>query len=568
MTVLAVPSLEEAAWPTLGPQVSAFIETNLCFGPGDLEGKRAKLDDEKRALIYRMYEVFPQGAKDANGKPISGRRRFRRCAISLQKGSAKTELAAWIAAVELHHQGPVRCDGFDATGRPVGRSVGSPYIPMVAYTEEQVSDLAYGVLKTILEKSPISNDFDIGYERITRANGGGKLQALAGAPDSRDGALTTFAHKDETHRWTSSRLNRAHRTMLANLTKRLIAEPWELETTTAYSPGQGSVAEQTAGYAAAVAEGRITDSRLFFFHRQASDGYDWNDPAQRHEALIEAAGPTHVWKDINGISEQWQDPHADLEYLERVFGNRPIATAAQAFNATSWAAGMRPDIKIVAGEKITIGFDGSISEDATAAIATHLATGFQWPLGIWEKPLTRNAWEVPKAEVDAVIAEAFATYDVVLMYADPSKWDTWLASWAGRYGSKIVVAWPTTLYRKMATALKAYANAIDAGEVPNNGDKAFARHIGNAQKNVQNFRDDDGSPLWLIGKDRPGSPNKIDAGMAGALSFRARLDAIANGALIEEPEGISLYLPERSADELAPIYRTVTSDRRTDPEAQ
>lgn len=541
MSVLAVPTLEEEAWPTLGPQVCAHIETNLTFGPGDLLGVRAKLDDEKRALVYRMYEVFPQGSKDTNGKPIAGRRRFRRCAVSLQKGSAKTELAAWIAAVEVHHLGPVRCDGFDANGRPVGRPVSSPYIPMVAYTEEQAEDLAYGVLKAILERSPIANDFDIGLERITRARGDGKVLALAGAPDSRDGALTTFAHKDETHRWTLPRLKRAHRTMLANLTKRLIAEPWELETTTAYSPGEGSVAEETAQYAAMVAEGKITDSRLFFFHRQASDGYDWSDPAQRHEALVEAAGPTAGWKDINGISEQWQDPHADLAYLERVFGNRPIATASQAFNTTHWSAGRRPETVIAGKRKIAIGFDGSINDDATAAIATDIELGFQWPLGIWERPPDRGDWEVPKAEVDAVIAEAFRTYDVVLMYADPSKWETWLAEWAGRYGQKVVVAWSTTLYRKMATALKAYANAIDAGEVTHNGDLVFARHVGNAQKNVLNFRDDDDTPLWLIRKDRPGSPNKIDAAMGGCLSWKGRVDAIANGALTVVKTGISLY---------------------------
>jgi hypothetical protein len=66
------------------------------FGPGDLRGQPAKLDDEKRGLIYRMYEVFPKGHAQA------GRRRFKRVAVSLRKGSAKTELAAWIAICELH----------------------------------------------------------------------------------------------------------------------------------------------------------------------------------------------------------------------------------------------------------------------------------------------------------------------------------------------------------------------------------------------------------------------------------------------------------------------------------
>jgi hypothetical protein len=186
--ILTVPALDEQPWPTLGPQVCDFIEAYLVFGPGDLRGEPARLDAEKRALVYRMYEVYPQG------HPQAGRRRFKRVAISLRKGSAKTEMAAWIAACELHPDGPVRCDGFDANGQPVGVGVTDPYIPMVAYTEEQSDELAYGALRVILEYSPLAGDFDIGLERIMRSGGDGKAVSLATAPDARDGARTTWQH--------------------------------------------------------------------------------------------------------------------------------------------------------------------------------------------------------------------------------------------------------------------------------------------------------------------------------------------------------------------------------------
>jgi hypothetical protein len=136
VTVMTVPAHDDKLWPTLGPQVCEFIEAFLVFGPGDLRGEPANLDDEKRALIYRMYEIYPRGHDQ------EGRRRFKRVALSMRKGTAKTELAAWLAAVELHPNGPVRCDGFDADGQPVGVGVIDPYIPMVAYTEEQSDELA------------------------------------------------------------------------------------------------------------------------------------------------------------------------------------------------------------------------------------------------------------------------------------------------------------------------------------------------------------------------------------------------------------------------------------------
>ena len=51
--ILTVPHDREL-YPTLGGLVCDFIEDRLVFGPGDLRGQPAVLDDEKRALIYRM----------------------------------------------------------------------------------------------------------------------------------------------------------------------------------------------------------------------------------------------------------------------------------------------------------------------------------------------------------------------------------------------------------------------------------------------------------------------------------------------------------------------------------
>lgn len=536
MTVISVPEDDGTVWPSLGGQVCRWIEEHLVFGPGDLRGEPAKLDEEKRALIWRMYEVWPEDS------PKAGRRRFVRCCWSAQKGSAKTELAAWIAAAELHPEGPVRCAGW-RNGKPIGGGVTDPYIPMVAYTEEQTEDLAYGALKAILENSRVANAFDIGLERIMRRRGDGKAVALASSPNARDGARTTFAHKDETHRWTLPNLKRAHRTMLANLPKRFAAQPWELETTTAFSPGEGSVAEATMEYAKAVADGRIKDSTLFFYHRQASDSHDITTPEGLRAAVLEACGPTAPWRDVDGIVGQWQDPEADPVYLERVWLNRPTQSAAQAFDAAKWRENTKdaPELR-APGRLITLGFDGSLSDDATALIARDVESGHGWPIGIWERPLTfEGHWEVDKEAVSAAVDEAFATWEVWRMYADPSKWETQLSEWAGRHTAQKVVAFSTTLYRRMAVALKAFAGAIRAGEATNDGDPVHARHIGNAIRNPLNFKDDDDTPLWLIQKDRQGSPNKIDAAMADALAWAARLDAIKSGALVQEDTSVTAF---------------------------
>jgi hypothetical protein len=332
MSVLQIPNPDPKPWPTLGPQVWDWMLENLVYGPGDLRGVPLSdhpPDEEFRGLLYRMYEVFPRDHERA------GRRRFRRVALSKRKGTAKTEQGAWIAAAELHQEAPVRCDGWRRTGSrwdPVGAPVRDPYIPMVAYTEEQTEDLAFKALYVVLSEGPLADDFDIGLERIVRAAGDGKAVPLATAPDARDGARTTFQHFDETGRLTLPRLIEAHQTMQANLVKRKIADPWSLETTFAFAPGsRASPSAPTTTPPRSPRGGRRTPACSFsieglqttmIFAKRMVSG----------PPLIEASGPAAEWSDIDGIVGLWRDPTTDRAYFERAYTNRLVqlggATAA------------------------------------------------------------------------------------------------------------------------------------------------------------------------------------------------------------------------------------------------
>lgn len=518
---MVVPRDDEN-WPSLGRLVCEFIEQNLVFGPGDLRGEPAKLDKEKRALVWRMYEIYPEGHEKA------GRRRFKRAALSLPKGTGKTEFAAWIAACELHPEAPVRCAGFK-DGEPIGEPVRDPYIPIIAYTEEQSEDLCYGTLRVVLEEGPLRDDFDIGLTRIMRHGGDGKAVPLAGNPNARDGARTTFSVFDETHWWTLDRLKQAHQTMMANLPKRKKAQPWALEVTTAPEPGAGSVAEDTMEYAKALDEGRAKDSRMFFFHRQASDDHDLDTEEGARTAVIEASGPAAEWRDIDGIVELWRDPTTDRRYWERVWCNRLVQSGQRAFDLDAWKA-LEGESPVQDGDLIVLGFDGAQFHDAVSLVGCHVETGFIWPLGIWQQPYSADDWQAPVNDIDDTVDMAFETWDVWRMYADPPYWQSWTSQWAGRYGDKKVIEWWTNRNKAMAYALRSFSDAIAEGTISHDGNEHLTRHIGNAQRHETNRRDDEGKPLWLIRKERPESPKKIDAAMAAVLAWEARNDAIAAGA--------------------------------------
>ena len=111
----------------------------------------------------------------------------------------------------------------------------------------------------------------------------------------------------------------------------------------------------------------------------------------------------------------------------------------------------------------------------------------------------------------------------------PAYWEEIIAKWAGDHGEECVVRWHTTRSRKMANACRSYANAIGEGLLAHDGDAVFERHIANAYKRTMQVKDEQGVPQWTIQKERGDSPKKIDASMAGILSWEARRDALTLG---------------------------------------
>lgn len=531
MTTLVVPDLDEDPWPTLGGQVADLIEGCAIFGPGSLKGQPAKLDPEKRAALYRMYEVYPRGHR------LAGRRRFKRCSICWRKGLAKTEFMAWVAFAELHPDGPVRCDGFDADGQPVGRPVVDPYIPMLAVTAEQVEELAYGALYVVCTEGPDADLFDSTNERIVRLSpagrADGKAVPLSNSPGSRDGARTTFQCFDEPHRLILPRQIDAHETMVANLEKRVLEDPWGLYVGTAGEIGQGSIAEGLQQEAQLIEKGELTDPQLFHFHREASPGYDLDSFEQRVEAVTEATGPVGEYGpgQFESIARQWDRPKADKAYLERVWLNRWVKAGRQAFDVKRWAT-LNTAEPIPAGSFVTFGFDGARRRDSTAIVITDIPTGRQRLWALWEKPLDADEWSIPAEQVEAALADLFGTMKVWRGYCDPPYWDEQVKEWAGRWGDDVVIEWRTNNVKAMAWAIRRYREAITAGAVtwcPTDPlGTRLSEHIAAAGRSDVNHWDDQGERLFILDKIHP--DRKFDAAMAANLSWEARLDALKVGA--------------------------------------
>jgi hypothetical protein len=535
VAVLIVPPLD-LTYPTLGPDLADFIEERFTFGPGSLAGEPAVLDDEKRAALYRLYEVYPQG------HPLAGRRRFNQGAIEWRKGLAKTEFAAWVCGLELHPEAPVRCDGFNAAGEPVGRPVKFPYIPMMAVTEEQVSELAYGVLCYVLEHSPDADLFDIGADRIIRLgrNGApdGRAVPVSNAPGSRDGALTTFQHFDEPHRLYLPSQVGAHETMMQNLSKRALEDPWSFYTSTAGKPGQKSIQESLRRGAERIERGEVEKPKMFFFGRWAGPAHDdLSTVEKRIAAIAEATGPAGEYGpgQFQSIAEDYDREGCDRAYWERVYLNRWRAGGNQAFNITKIVANLvRPAGTVIpAGAFVAGGFDGARMRDSTGLVLTDIQTGLQQCVAHWQRPEGVEEWEVDEAEVTAAFEDAMDRYEVWKIYADPPHWTATLGDFSVRWPERIEEWW-THRQKPMAYALREYIEGQDAGLVSYGGTEkqldVMIDHLGNAERKELRMYDDQGFPLYILQKPDGRQDCKIDLSVCGVLSWKATLDARKSGA--------------------------------------
>lgn len=517
-------------FPSLGWAVVDWIEDHLCHGPGDVLGEPVELDDELAEFVVKAYRI------DAE----TGRRAYRRAFLSRPKGRAKSELAGMLVCAEA--LAPVRFAGWDATGEPVGRPVRSPVIRCLA-TEEGQSGNTYDNVRVMLghvaeHHGDTYRGVDVGLTRVFLPDGGVVIPSTA-SNAAKDGGKETFAVFDETHLYALPELRRMHETVRRNLRKRRDAEPWSLETSTMYRPGDDSVAERTHAYAQAIVEGKVKERGLLFDHREAPAHTDLADRASLLAGLRSVYGPAADWLDLDGIVAEIWDPQSDPADSRRYWLNQVVAATDAWLSEPEWA-GCTDAGKTVAGrEPVTLGFDGSRSRargitDATALIGCRVADGHLFEVGVWEQPAgpAGDDWQVPIVEVEAAVRSAFARYNVVGFYADPAKWESQVAGWEATYGRNLKaratrehpVEWWMTGGRShlIVRALEQFHSAVTVAELTHDGSYALTRHVLNARRRPSR------SGLQ-IGKEHPESPRKIDAAVAAVLAWQARLDAVSKG---------------------------------------
>jgi hypothetical protein len=182
--------------------------------------------------------------------PLTGRLVYRRGYSRRAKGWGKSPVEAAKAIAEL--AGPVRFDGWDSSGQPVGRPWGMKndpraWVQIGAISEDQTDNTWSVVHYLLTENDGRAADalgIDAGLTRcFLRDQPGAKLEPVTSAAGSREGQPITYGVIDESHLMVPSNGG----VKLAKTIRRNVAKMGgrSYETTNSFLIGQDSVAESS-----------------------------------------------------------------------------------------------------------------------------------------------------------------------------------------------------------------------------------------------------------------------------------------------------------------------------------
>lgn len=492
---------------TLGWQALGWTAAYLRQPDGPDAGDSWRYTDEQARFLLWWYAV------DERGRFV-----YRRGMLRRLKGWGKDPVGATICAVELC--GPCRFGGWDTAGDPVAIPHSSPWVITAAVSLDQTKNTMRLFPGLFSDDAIDEYGIDIGKEIIYTRRG--MLEAVTSSPRAMEGKRTTFSLKNEPHHWLESNEGLAMAEVIArNNTKARGGDARSLAISNAHNPGEGSDAE--LDYDAYLASLTGRGARDFLYDSiEAPEGIDIADEDQVRQGLIAARGDSR-WLDLDRHVAEILDPRTREGMSRRFYFNQVTPGDNIWLKRSAWDR-LATKRDVPDGTAVCVGFDGSDSDDWTA-LRCETERGYQFTPGfadgkpmIWD-PAQHDGY-IPRAEVNAAVAEVFRRYKVIRMYCDPPYFQSEIDEWAARYGHKVVVRWATYRTRQMAEALERFRTDVFSGELSHDGCPITSKHIENAHV-------DHRPQGMLIRKDKAISRNKIDAAMSSALAREAAFDCTA-----------------------------------------
>jgi hypothetical protein len=393
----------------------------------------------------------------------------------------------------------------------------------------------WGALIPMIDDGPLANVIPKTGEAFIRhpsGNRDSRIEIVTSKADGKLGARISSGKCDETGLWTDSngmkKFIRTLRRGAAGMGGRVS------ESTNPYDPAEASVAQDTH-------ESTRPDVLKHYFPPPAHLDFKLKKDRELIFRWNYASSP---WVDLRSIESESQGlaEHNPAE-AERFFGNRVVAGTGSWLDMGKWGEGT--PITVKPRTRVCFGFDGSDNDDHTG-IRLETLDGHQFTPTYSEKRRTYwrpDEWggRIPRAEVNAAVSELASGFEIIRAYCDPFFWESEIDAWASLYGEKVFIKWATNKIERMHFALERFRTDVynPESDFTHDDHEPATAHLRNAIVRSRTVDKLTGVRRYIIGK--PTDTQKIDLAMSSVLAHEARMDAIAAGALAEEPDNYVYY---------------------------
>lgn len=494
---------------TLGWHVLAWCGVWLQHG----QGRPWRFTDEQARFLLWWYALDD-----------SGRFLFRDGVLQRLKGWGKDPVGACLCAVEAF--GPCRFLEWGRDGEPVAVDSPEAWVQTAAVSLEQTKNTMRLFPSLFTEEAKAVYRLAIGKETIHGLGDTRLIQAVTSSPTTLEGARATLVLLNETHLWTAS--NEGHDmadVIERNATKSPDGAARTLRITNAPEPGEDSVAERDREACFAALAGSVTDVGLLYDSLEAPAEAPLTAEAAR--SVLEAVRGDSTWLDIDRLVASILDSRNPPSRSRRFWYNQIVASEDSWLAPFEWDRCADPNLVVPDGAVITLGFDGSKSDDDSALIGCWVEEDHLFELGTWSPNPQTNL--VDRQAIDRAVRAAHDRYDVVGFYSDLYPFESYVDRWAEelahdycvRVGTRHPIAWDIRARAKQFTGAveRLHAGILDL-EVTHCGSTQFRRHVHNARRAPNQ---------WGISvrKEHRESARKIDSVPAAALARLARQEYLA-----------------------------------------
>ena len=422
---------------------------------------------------------------------------------------------------------PVKCIGIDTDDHlfQVGDGI-------LTHNTENTRDLFPTIIP---ERTVHKYNLDVQKEIIYVKGTGCKLRVISSSARSAEGGRITFFLANEIHHWDPGNGGiKFYQTMMNNLRKvggRFVA------ITNGYEPGEESVLELIRESQQRIWDGLAAPNGWLYDSLEAHPKAPLElDIASR---ILETLMGDSSWlkRQIPEIVQSFTDSSIPASRQRRMWYNQIVSSEEQAFAIDEVEAvidrtttGTLEDLS--SRDRITLGFDGSRTDDATALVAYRLSDKLVVPLAIWEKPDTVSDWHVPTEDVDSMVGLAFANYEVVGFYADVKDWESYIARWSELFRENLLVrasssnsiGYDMRGHRsEIAFLNETLIGMVRDQEIRLSANGRLRTHFLNAERRWTGGHLSFGK---IGGRE---SPRKIDALIATSLAVKAAMDYTEHG---------------------------------------